>query len=94
MREPKSRSRSKLKPIETDAATDCVDFRAHLAPSPIDRLVRTPDAETCAAHLAKRKPASPDFWFSVNVRDLNNSADEPKVNRPKRAVEVCANWRF
>ena len=83
-----------MKAIDPDPATDCVDFRAHLAPSPIDRLVRVPDAETCAAHLAKRRPARPDFWFSVNLRDLNNAEGEPGVNRPKRAVEICANWSF
>ena len=81
-----------MRKSEPDEASVCVDFRAHLSPRPIDRLVG-PGAG-CVPPLERRRPERPDFWFSVHLRDLNNTKDEPMVNRPKPAAELCANWRF
>lgn len=71
-----------------------VDFRAHLAPSPVDDLIGKAAGGAESPEFSKARPKERNFWFTVRVVDLNSRKGEPVVDRPKRSLELCANWRF
>lgn len=79
-----------------DAAGGAEDLgvSALLRPRPEDGLFAAIGTVDGPVELRGRRREDPDFQITVGVRDLNNTEDEPKVNRPKPAIEVKARWSF
>ena len=50
--------------------------------------------EECGKSLEKHKDEKPNIRPYIEINDLNNSKDEPHLNKPKRAIEVGIEIEF